>query len=64
MRALMHRVVLHDEFPKKNREKMARSLGVNDPSLVSQRGGRPERLVEDHAQRSARLRSTSMWPPT
>lgn len=26
---------------RKNREKMARSLGVNDPSLVSQRGGRP-----------------------
>lgn len=26
---------------KNNREKMARSLGVNDPALVSQRGGRP-----------------------
>lgn len=40
MRALMHASSFMMNS-RKNREKMARSLGVNDPSLVSQRGGRP-----------------------
>ncbi|MEM8700301.1 MAG: alpha/beta hydrolase [Pseudomonadota bacterium] len=40
MRTLMHASSFMMNS-RKNREKMARSLGVNDPSLVSQRGGRP-----------------------